>query len=33
VALRLIEKGFTKVSVLEGGWDAWVQAGNPTVPK
>jgi rhodanese-related sulfurtransferase len=33
VALRLIGNGFTKVSVLKGGWDAWVQAGYPTVPK
>jgi rhodanese-related sulfurtransferase len=33
VALRLIEKGFTRVFVLKGGWDAWVQAGYPTVPK
>jgi rhodanese-related sulfurtransferase len=33
VALLLIEKGFTKVSALKGGWDDWVRAGYPTVPK
>jgi rhodanese-related sulfurtransferase len=29
----LIEKGYTNVSVLQGGWNEWVQAGYPTVPK
>jgi 3-mercaptopyruvate sulfurtransferase SseA len=33
VALKLNEMGYTKVSVLKGGWNEWVQAGYPTEPK
>jgi rhodanese-related sulfurtransferase len=33
VARKLIEKGFTKVYALKGGWNAWEKAGYPTDPK
>jgi rhodanese-related sulfurtransferase len=33
VARKLIEKGFTKVYALKGGWDAWEKAGYPIEPK
>jgi rhodanese-related sulfurtransferase len=33
VARILIEKGFTKVYALKGGWNAWEKAGYPTEPK
>ena len=33
VANKLIFMGFQRVFVLNGGWEAWVQAGFPTEPK
>jgi 3-mercaptopyruvate sulfurtransferase SseA len=33
VALNLKERGFTKVSVLKGGWWQWVDAGYPVEAK
>ena len=30
VARELLDRGFTNVRVLKGGWDAWVKAGYPT---
>jgi rhodanese-related sulfurtransferase len=33
VALRFIEKGYTKVFALKGGWDEWVKAEFPTEKK
>jgi rhodanese-related sulfurtransferase len=33
VALTLMEKGYTMVSVLKGGWDEWLGSGFPTDPK
>jgi len=33
VALLLMEKGFTNVSVLKGGWNEWVRSGYPTEPR
>jgi rhodanese-related sulfurtransferase len=29
----LIEKGYTKVYVLKGGWEEWLKAGYPTEKK
>ncbi len=29
----LIEKGYTKIYVLEGGWEEWLKAGYPTEKK
>ena len=33
VALKLIEKGYTRVFALKGGWNDWQDAGYPTEPK
>jgi rhodanese-related sulfurtransferase len=33
VAQELIEKGYTKVYALKGGWRDWEKAGYPTEPK
>jgi rhodanese-related sulfurtransferase len=33
LAAQLIEAGYKNVSVLEGGWEGWVQAGGPREPK
>jgi rhodanese-related sulfurtransferase len=33
VALNLIERGYTKVSALKGGWWEWVGAGYPVEAK
>jgi rhodanese-related sulfurtransferase len=30
VAQKLIEKGYSKVYALQGGWDDWVKADYPT---
>jgi rhodanese-related sulfurtransferase len=32
-ARELLTNGFTRVRVLKGGWDAWLQAGGPVQPK
>ena len=32
-ALQLLEKGFTQVFILKGGWSAWTEAGFPTEKK
>ncbi len=29
----LVEKGYTKVYVLKGGWEEWLEAGYPTEKK
>jgi len=29
----MIEKGFTNVYALKGGWNGWIKAGYPTEPK
>jgi rhodanese-related sulfurtransferase len=33
VARELLDRGFTNVRVLKGGWNAWVKAGYPMVKK
>jgi rhodanese-related sulfurtransferase len=33
VALQMMEKGYTKVYALKGGWDEWLKAGFPTEKK
>ncbi|MCI0671027.1 MAG: rhodanese-like domain-containing protein [Myxococcaceae bacterium] len=33
MALKLRSLGYPEAYALEGGWDAWVQAGLPTEPK
>jgi rhodanese-related sulfurtransferase len=33
VARKLIKKGFTRVSVLKGGWNEWEEAGYPVEEK
>lgn len=33
VAEQLIRLGFTRVHVLEGGWEGWLRAHLPTEPK
>jgi rhodanese-related sulfurtransferase len=33
VALQMMEKGYTKVYALKGGWDEWVKAKFPTEKK
>jgi rhodanese-related sulfurtransferase len=33
VAQELVKAGFSQVSVLQGGWDAWEQANYPTEPQ
>jgi rhodanese-related sulfurtransferase len=33
VAKKFLEAGYTKVFVLKGGWDGWVNAGFPTEKK
>jgi rhodanese-related sulfurtransferase len=33
VARKLIEKGYTRVFALKGGWNGWEDAGYPTAPK
>jgi rhodanese-related sulfurtransferase len=30
MAQKIMEKGFTKVYVLKGGWEEWLKAGYPT---
>jgi rhodanese-related sulfurtransferase len=32
-ARALMERGFTKVYALKGGWNEWLEAGYPTAPK
>jgi len=32
MALKLKEKGFTKVWALKGGWKQWESEGKPTEP-
>ncbi|HXG91390.1 MAG TPA: rhodanese-like domain-containing protein [Blastocatellia bacterium] len=32
-AQNLLAKGFTRVRVLKGGWNAWLQAGGQVEPK
>ena len=32
-AEKLLQKGYPKVKVLKGGWDAWNKAGGPVEPK
>ena len=32
-ARELLANGFTRVRVLKGGWNAWLQAGGPVQPK
>jgi rhodanese-related sulfurtransferase len=32
-ARALLTNGFTRVRVLKGGWNAWLQAGGPVQPK
>jgi rhodanese-related sulfurtransferase len=29
VAQELVDKGYTRVAVLKGGWAAWMAAGYP----
>ncbi|UCE78697.1 MAG: hypothetical protein JSV13_09340 [Nitrospiraceae bacterium] len=33
MARRLMKMGFTKVSVIKGGWNGWVKAGFPVENK
>jgi rhodanese-related sulfurtransferase len=33
VAQKFLEKGYTKVYVLKGGWNEWVKANLPVEPK
>jgi len=33
VAQKFIEKGYTKVYALKGGWNEWVKAGYPVDSK
>jgi rhodanese-related sulfurtransferase len=32
VAQKFIEKGYSKVYALKGGWNEWVKAGFPVEP-
>ncbi|HHP7235130.1 MAG TPA: rhodanese-like domain-containing protein [Desulfobacterales bacterium] len=33
MALKLVDRGYQSVFVLEGGWEAWKAAGHPVEPK
>ncbi len=33
MAQKMKEKGYTKIYVLEGGWEEWLKAGYPTEKK
>ena len=33
LALKLVDRGYPSVYVLEGGWKAWQEAGYPVEPK